>query len=51
MVTLEMVKMEAKWGEGLETNFCFLDFLQSKGSKEDTTGTEEQMVNAVCVSG
>lgn len=38
----EMVRMEAKWGEGLETNFfSFWIFLQSKGPKEDTTGTKE----------
>lgn len=41
-MTLEVVGMEVKWGEGLETNyFSFWIFLQSKGPKEDTTRAEE----------
>lgn len=41
-MTLEVVGMEAKWREVLKTNyFSFWIFLQSKGSKEDTTGAEE----------
>lgn len=45
MVTLETVRMEAKWGADLETNFFllsgFFQVLQSEGSKENTTGAKE----------
>lgn len=51
-VTFEMVRVEARWGEGLETNFfSFWNFLQRESSKEDSTGPEEQVVDAVGAGG